>query len=362
MTALDIIQEHSFARVPKTRLLKLSLDALIKRIDPHGGVLSEAHQQVFQDQLQGNFKGIGIIFKENKKGLYIEDILKNSPADIAGLKVGDYIHQLNDSPVKDLSFEDLVFFLRSESGPINLQIKRKGRLIKKIVQRRLIPLNEVTWSKDEHIAWIKIPSFISLKGSGEIRKILNDIHKTPSLKGLIIDLRGNAGGLLDAGIEFCNLFLDGKVITTVRGKDPKDIKEYVASNGELFRGLPLILLVDQQTASAAEVVVGCLKDHHRALIVGKKTYGKASIQSIFSLNPDFLIQLTTHRYYTPKGQNIDQHGIVPDVIISHNEEKEFEERSPSKDAFYMKAKTLIQELNVNGQTIENYRKYKKKST
>ncbi len=352
---LNVIAKNSPYSHTKEQLIKLSLETVLAKIDPHAKLISQQGTQTLKDHLKGNFQGIGIVFTQTQNGFLIQAVFKGSPAEKDGLKVGDIILSINNQATDTLSFDDFQQLLRDDDQEkISLTIKRNKAQLTKTLTRAKIALNEITWHINKPIAFIKIPSFIGRKTITQLKKILFNLKKDPSVKGLIIDLRGNTGGLFKAGIEFCNFFINNQLITSVQGKTPSDHKGYYAGSGVLFENTPLVLLVDDQTASAAEIVVGCLQDHNKALILGTKTHGKASVQTIFPLDSNFSLQLTTHFYKTPNGTNIDQQGIAPDIIISHTKEKAPD--GEAHDALYQKAFILLNDLLKNDKTIQAYKK------
>jgi carboxyl-terminal processing protease len=359
MRLIDTVSEKT--GLAKKELIKGSAKALLTQIDPHARLISNQDKKNLKDQLKGKFQGIGIIFSQTPEGFLIEEVIENSPANEAGLLPKDIVVSIEGQDAKTLPFEQFQNILRQQKNHhfLTLKIQRNGVLICKKLKSASVTLNPITWTIQNHIGHLRIPSFIGVETIDQIQRALTAL-KNQSIKGLLIDLRNNTGGLLKTGIEFCNFFVSNHIITCIKEKKSLKKRGFYAGEGTFFKPIPIIILVNQKTASAAEIVVGCLQDHDIALIIGEKTHGKASIQTVFTLDENSSLQLTTHTYLTPLGKNIDGHGIVPDLIIQHNK---VYNKKKCNDKVYQKSMQIMNDMIQNGKTIKDYKTnlYKEKS-
>jgi carboxyl-terminal processing protease len=277
-----------------------------------------------QVQTKGEFGGLGIEITTEMSVVKVVAAIEDTPAFKSGIKSGDYIIKVNNQNVVGLSVEEVVKKLRGKSGTsVKITILRKGEkaALEKTITRQIIKVKAVKSAKFKDVAYIKINTFSEQAYSGlasELARIKNQIGEK-KLKGLVLDLRGNPGGLLDQAIKVSDAFLDKDlVIVSIKGRNT-DSKEYKdEGNEELIPNLPIVVLINEGSASASEIVAGALQDHHRATIMGIKSFGKGSVQTVIPLEKNHgALRLTTSLYYTPSGKSIQAHGIEPDIEVTN---------------------------------------------
>lgn len=306
-----------------TQLAEAAANGILSSLDPHSSYLNEESLKEMQVQTKGEFGGLGIEITMEHSVVKIISPIEDTPAYKAGIKAGDYISKIEDETTVGMTINDVVKKLRGKPGTkVTITILRKGEkqpLVKKIT-RQIIKVKAVRSSQFKDIAYIKINSFSQQAYKGVIKKI-KEIRKNTSnkkIKGLVLDLRNNPGGLLDQSIKISDLFLDkGKTIVSIKGRDKSQAKYYKdGSNEDLIPGVPIVVLINEGSASASEIVSGALQDNNRAIIMGVKSFGKGSVQTIIPLERNNgALRLTTSLYYTPSDKSIQAHGIEPDVIV-----------------------------------------------
>ncbi|HZC37481.1 MAG TPA: S41 family peptidase, partial [Sphingomicrobium sp.] len=255
---------------------------------------------------------------------------EDTPAWRAGIKPGDYITHVNGELVYGLNLDEAVSKMRGAPGsPIKLTIVRPGRdkPFDVTVVRERIQLHAVKWEIKDNIGYININTFSGNVGD-QTKSALVAIDKATGGHplGYVIDLRSNPGGLLDQAVDVADDFLDSGEIVSQRGREKDDIERYYARPGDMAHGLPVIVLTDAGTASASEIVAGALQDHRRALIMGEKSFGKGSVQTVVQTGPDSALRLTTARYYTPSGRSVQAGGIEPDIIVPQLTDPDYKDR------------------------------------
>jgi carboxyl-terminal processing protease len=295
---------------------------------------------LLQEKTTGKFEGLGIEISQENGALRVISPIDGSPAYKAGVLPGDLIIKLNDSNVQSMSFNEAIKLMRGPKGSIlSLTILRSqvDGTIEINIERDIIEIDSVrTKILESDIAYIRIAQFQENTGM-QFKKLLSNLYVNDiSPKGLIIDLRNNPGGLLTSSIEVVDSILDKGLIVYTEGRSATSNKKYYASVGDDLNGLPIVVLINEGSASASEIVAGALQDHNRALILGTSSFGKGSVQTIFPLGADRGLKLTTARYFTPNGTSIQGAGISPDIAIEPAEIK------------IRKSKAKIKEENLLG--------------
>jgi len=301
-------------------LVESAINGMLSSLDPHSSYLNPEAAQDMRVQTRGEFGGLGIeVTMENELVKVIAPI-EDTPAARAGVLAGDYISQIDGDEVRGLTLSDAVDKMRGEvNTPIELTILREGASepLKIKVVRDVIKVKAVRYRVDNDVGYMKINSFTE-KTFDDLQSAINSIKgQVPEdkLKGYVLDLRLNPGGLLDQAVSVSDAFLDRGEIVSTRGRDPKDVTRFDSRPGDLTDGKPLIVLVNGGSASASEIVAGALQDQRRATVLGSKSFGKGSVQTIIPLAENGALRLTTALYYTPSGKSIQGTGITPDIAV-----------------------------------------------
>ncbi len=318
------IKRDYVEEVDDKKLITDAISGMLTGLDPHSAYLNKAAFADLREGTSGEYGGLGIEVGMENGFIKVIAPIDDTPAQKAGLKSGDLIIRLDDKSVKGMSMSDAVKTMRGKAGePINLLVIREGesKRLKFTIKRAVIVTNSVKKRMLEAgYGYLRISSFQSKTTSSakEALEKLNAVNKG-KLKGLVLDLRDNPGGVLNGAVGISDLFLSkGKIVYT-EGRVADALMQYDATPDDLLDGAPLVVLVNQGSASASEIVAGALQDHKRALIIGRKTFGKGSVQTILPLDETTAVKLTTARYFTPLGRSIQAKGIEPDIVIDQLE-------------------------------------------
>ncbi len=316
---LDMVRKNYVDEVDTTSLMQGAINGMIRTLDPHSSFMTPDLYKELEVETQGQFGGVGIEIMIIKDVLTIVSPIEDTPAFHAGLKPGDQILKIDGKSTKDITILEAVKLLRgSKDTKVTITILRENMSKPQDVSltRAIIQVKSVKYKKiEDHIGYIRVAAFQE-KTADEIRKVLRELDgKTNPMKGLVLDLRNDPGGLLDQAIEVSDIFLKTGTIVSTRGRVKAMETQSLAKddNNEII--CPIVVLVNEGTASAAEIVAGALQDNGRALIVGTQTFGKASVQTVIPLEGGSALKLTTARYYTPKGRSIQAEGIKPDIVV-----------------------------------------------
>jgi carboxyl-terminal processing protease len=309
-------------RPDDSKLIGSAINGMLTGLDPHSSYMDPSSFHEMEVQTRGEFDGLGIELTMEDGLLKVVAPIDDTPAAKAGVMANDIITKLNDEQVHGLTLNQAAEKMR---GPVNTKIKltitRKGRDKPIVVTmvRDVIRVKSVRWHTEGDAAgYIRIIEFNEQTTDG-VRKAIGDLSNqlgADKIKGFVIDLRNNPGGLVDQAIAVSNAFLDKGEIVSMRGRNAEDTERFNARPGDLTKGKPLIVLINGGTESASEIVAGALQDHKRATLVGTRTFGKGSIQTIIPLGPgNGALRLTTARYFTPSGRSIQAKGIEPDITV-----------------------------------------------
>ena len=317
---LTTVENQYVTEVDDTKLIQSAIDGMLTSLDPHSGYLDPESFDDMRDQTRGEYGGLGIEVTSEDGVVKVISPMDGTPAARAGVKPGDYITAVNGESVLGLSVTDAVKQMRGKPGEVvTLTIAReKSDPFDVKLTREVIKPKNVTARIEGDDAVIRIASF-NEKTTDETEAAFADLKaKNPKLKGVILDLRNNPGGLLDQAVGVSDLFLEGGEIVSQRGRDPRDVERYNARPGDITNGLPMVVLINSGSASAAEIVAGALQDRKRAELVGLTSFGKGSVQTVIPLRGgiDGALKLTTARYYTPSGRSIQKTGITPDLEVA----------------------------------------------
>ena len=311
------------------KLIYGAIKGMVQSLDPHSSFLTKEEHQELLIETKGSFTGVGIEITVRDNVLTVVSPIEGTPAYEAGIKAGDQIIGIDDKPTNDMTLTDAVKNIRGPKGSkVKLTVRREGadKPLEFSITRDVIPLRSVrNYLLSPDIAYIRISSFQS-KTDKDLASALEKIESGRDLKGLILDIRNNPGGLLTQAIKVSDLFLDSGLIVSTRGRNESQDMEVPAHMNEKSRNYPIIVLVNGGSASAAEIVAGALQDNKRALVLGTKTFGKGSVQTILPLSDGSGLRLTTAKYYTPNGKSIQLSGIIPDIRVEFVPPVEKEEK------------------------------------
>ena len=301
-------------------LVENAINGMLTSLDPHSSYLNPDAAQDMRVQTRGEFGGLGIEVTLENELVKVISPIEDTPAARAGVLAGDLIVEIDGAEVRGLTLSDAVDKMRGPvNSPIELTILREGAVepLKIKIVRDIIKVKAVRFRVEEDVGYLKINSFTERTYEdlqSAIERIRADIPED-KLKGFVLDLRLNPGGLLDQAVAVSDAFLDRGEIGSTRGRDPKDVTRFDSRAGDLIAGKPLIVMTNGGSASASEIVAGALQDHKRATVLGTKSFGKGSVQTIIPLGENGALRLTTALYYTPSGKSIQGTGIVPDIKV-----------------------------------------------
>src|SRR5438445_9226431 len=336
MSVYERVKANYVEPVDDHTLIKGAIDGMLAALDPHSSYAEASDFDQLKATTDGNYGGLGLSVSIEDGAVKVVAPTEDTPAWKAGIKAGDYITHINGELVYGLQLDEAVSKMRGEPGsPIKLTIVRPGRdkPFDVSMVRERIELRPVKWEIKEGIGYININTFSGNVGD-QTKAALVAIDKATGGHplGYVVDLRSNPGGLLDQAVDVADDFLDSGEIVSQRGREKDDIERYYARPGDMAHGLPVIVLTDAGTASASEIVAGALQDHRRALIMGEKTFGKGSVQTVVQTGPESALRLTTARYYTPSGRSVQAGGIQPDIAVPQLTDSDYKDRVIIREA------------------------------
>ena len=315
---LDKINKEYVEEVDQSDTMDAAINGVLQSLDPYSSYMSPKNLEEMQTETKGEFGGLGIEVGMEAGVVKVISPLDNSPAEREGVKAGDYIVKINDTQVQGKTLNEAVELMRGPVGStLEITIRRVG-LRKSLVfniTREIIQVASVKSEVlDEKIGYIRLTSF-NENSDDQIKKKIKEFKKNKKIEGYILDLRNNPGGLLGQAIKISDFFLDDGEIVSTKGRKKNENQKWFAREGDIINGKALIVLINKGSASASEIVAGALKDHKRAVLVGEKSYGKGSVQSIIPLKNRGAIRLTISKYYLPSGKSISEVGVTPDITV-----------------------------------------------
>jgi carboxyl-terminal processing protease len=325
--AFDSVRRNYVRPVQDGELVNAAIEGMVSELDPHSSYMDAKNYADMQIQTKGEFGGVGIEVTMEDGLIKVISPIDDTPAAKAGLKPGDFIAAIDGVSIQGLGLNDAIDKMRGPSGSkVTLTVLRTGlkKPFEVTLARAIIRVDSAKWRREGDVAYIRLTGFNEQTASGMERGI-RDLKKQigPGLKGYIIDLRNNPGGLLDQAVQVSDDFLSSGEIVSTRGRHPDDTQRYDAKPGDITEGKRVIVLVNAGTASASEIVAGALQDHKRATVVGMTSFGKGSVQTIIPLGEaGGALRLTTARYYTPSGHSIQAQGIIPDIAVAQGDEEQ----------------------------------------
>ncbi len=342
-------------------LVRGAIDGMLAALDPHSGYLDGSDLQRLETMIDGNYSGLGLSVVMEDGAVKVISPFRGSPADEAGIKAGDFITHLDGDLIYGGELDDAVARMRGKAGTsITLTIFRPGRdePLEVPVTRGVIELEPVTHSLESGNIGVIIVNEFSADVGADVFKAWGEIQKeaTGRVSGLVLDLRSNPGGSLDEAVALSDLFLDSGRIVSQRGRARGETLLYDAETvfrGDMAEGVPVIVLIDAGSASASEIVAGALQDHRRALVMGDRSFGKGSVQSLLPLGADAALKLTTARYYTPSGKSVQEGGIDPDISVPQLSDPDLALRQKYLTRESDLRGHLVNELGIKDEELEN---------
>ena len=355
MAVFERVRADYVEKVDDKKLIKGAIDGMLASLDPHSSYLDARDFNQMRIQTDGNYGGLGLTVTLEDGAVKVIAPTEDSPGFRAGIKAGDYITHLDGTLIFGGTLDEAVDQMRGKPGTsIRLTIVRAGRdkPFDVTLTREIIDLKPVKWEVKGQVGYININGFS--KGTGaNVRAALMGIDKALGHQplGYVVDLRSNPGGLLDEAVEISDAFLDSGEIVSQRGRDRRDIERYFAKKGDFAHGLPIVVLIDSGSASAAEIVAGALQDQHRGLVMGERSFGKGSVQTLLQLDDTTALRLTTARYYTPSGRSVQEGGIEPDIQVPQLSDADYKSRPRFREADLRRH--LINEAKVDNSVLED---------
>lgn len=323
---LEKIQNNYVDEVDQSEIMDSAINGVLQSLDPYSAYMSPKIFEEMQTETSGEFGGLGIEVSMEAGVVKVITPIDDTPAAKAGIKAGDYIVRINGEQVQGKTLMQAVNLMRGKIGTsIEITVRRKGLRKAKIfkIKREIIEIQSVSSKTIENeIGYLRLRAF-NENSSNQLKKEIQKISKNKDILGYIFDLRNNPGGLLTQAIQISDFFLnDGEIVST-KGRKSREDRKFFAKKGDKIKGKPLIVLINNGSASASEIVAGALQDHKRAILLGETTYGKGSVQSIIPLKNNGAIRLTISKYYLPSGKSISAIGVLPDIKIEEEGDEFF---------------------------------------
>ena len=321
---LEKVQDEYVDEIDQAEVMDFAINGILQSLDPYSAYMNPKIFEEMQTETSGEFGGLGIEVSMEGGVVKVISPIDDTPAARVGVKAGDYIVRINDEQVQGKTLMEAVNLMRGPVGsPIEITIRRKGLKKAKIftIIREIIEIKSVI-SKliDNEIGYLRLRAF-NENSSNQLKGEISKLEKNNKLVGYILDLRNNPGGLLSQAVRISDFFLDDGEIVSTRGRKSRENRKFFAKKGDRIKGKPLIVLINNGSASAAEIVAGALQDQKRAVLLGEATYGKGSVQSIIPLRNKGAIRLTISKYYLPSGKSISEVGVTPDIRVEEEDEE-----------------------------------------
>ena len=341
-------------KVDDKTLIKGAIQGMLQSLDPHSSYVDALDFDNMRIATEGNYGGLGLTVSLEDGAVKVIAPTEDTPAFRAGIKAGDYITHINGTLIYGQSLDEAIEGMRGPPGTkVSLTLVRPGRdkPLDVTLVRETIIQKPVKWEVKNGVGIININTFSANTGA-DTRAAIMSIEKSlgHAPLGYVVDLRDNGGGLLTQAIEVSDVFLDRGEIVSQRGRAKTDIERYYAKPGDLAKGLPVIVLTDSGTASASEIVAGALQDHHRALVMGERSFGKGSVQTLLPLSENSALRLTTARYYTPSGRSVQEGGIEPDIAVPQLSDADYKSRPVFREADLRRH--LINTAKIDNKALE----------
>ena len=317
---LENIQKDYVDEVDQGEMMDSAINGVLQSLDPYSAYMSPELFREMQTDTRGEFGGLGIEIGMESGVVKVISPIDDTPAARAGIKAGDYIVKIGEEQVQGKSLLEAVKLMRGPVGTsINLTVRRKNvkkplefKIVRKIIEVQSVSSNTI--GKEKNLGYIRLKSF-NENSDKQFLKSVKRFEKNSKIKGYVLDLRNNPGGLLTQAINITDFFLEDGEIVSTKGRKVSETRKFFARKGDEIKGKPLVVLINNGSASASEIFAGALKDHKRAIILGENSYGKGSVQSIIPLRNGGGIRLTISKYYLPSGKSISEVGVIPDILV-----------------------------------------------
>jgi carboxyl-terminal processing protease len=356
MSVFERVKAEYVDQVTDEQLIRGAIDGMLSSLDPHSSYLDARGFRALMTTTDGNYGGLGLTVTMEDSAVKVIAATRGTPADTAGIKAGDFITHIDGRLFYGGTLDEAVDRMRGNPGTsVRLTIVRPGRErpFDVTITRAIIDIPAVRSEVRDNVGIITVNTFSRVTTDGVAREIANIERQLghPPL-GYVLDLRSNPGGLLDQAVGLSDLFLERGEIVSQRGRRRTDIERYYARPGDATHGAPIIVLVDAGTASASEIVAGALQDHRRAIVMGERSFGKGSVQTLLPLGDgSTALRLTTARYYTPSGRSVQEGGIAPDVVVPQISDPDFRSRNRVRESDLRRH--LVNEAGVRDDLIQD---------
>ena len=330
---IEKIKTDYIEHVDNKEIVESAINGILSSLDPHSSFLNAKSLNDMKVQTKGEFGGLGIEVTMENGFVKVISPIDNTPAYKAGVKAGDFITHLDKKSVVGLTLDEAVGKMR---GPVGTKLKVTiGRENKEpfdiTIKRDVIKITSVRSRLEKNVGYIRITTF-SEQTNKSTKEAVKKLQKNTNLKGFVLDLRNNPGGLLEQAVSVSSLFLEQGEIVSTRGRDLENPEIFKAKQGDIIKGLPLVILINGGSASASEIVAGALQDHKRAIILGTQSFGKGSVQTIIPVKPFGALRMTTARYFTPSGRSIQKKGISPDIVVNQAKVEKIKKGDESRES------------------------------
>ena len=331
--SIEKIKTDYVEHVDNKEIVESAINGILSSLDPHSSFLNAKSLEDMKVQTKGEFGGLGIEVTMENGFVKVISPIDNTPAYKAGIKAGDYITHLDKKSVIGLSLNEAVSKMRGAVGSkLEVTVGRKDmEPFDVTIKRDVIKITSIRSRLEKDVGYVRITTF-SEQTRKSATEAIKKLKKNKNLKGYVLDLRNNPGGLLEQAVAISNLFLEKGEIVSTRGRDLENPEIYKAKPGDIIKGLPLVVLINSGSASASEIVAGALQDHKRAIILGTKSFGKGSVQTIIPVHPFGALRMTTAKYFTPSGKSIQKKGIVPDIVVEQAKVEKIDKRNANRES------------------------------
>ncbi|HEX8527577.1 S41 family peptidase [Allosphingosinicella sp.] len=356
MSVYERVRAQYVEQVDDERLVRGAIDGMLASLDPHSSYLDARSFQSLMTTTEGNYGGLGLSVNMEDGAVKVVAPTRGTPADRAGIKSGDYITHIDGRLFYGGTIDEAVEKMRGEPGTsVRLTIVRPGRdrPFDVTITRAIIEIQAVRWEVKDRVGILNVVTF-NRNTTDAVRAAVQSIERQLGGRplGYVIDLRSNPGGLLDQAVGVADLFLERGEVVSQRGRERTDIERYYAHPGDVANGLPIVVLVDAGSASAAEIVAAALQDHRRALVMGERSFGKGSVQSVIPLGRgETAIRLTTARYFTPSGRSVQEGGVNPDIVVPQLSDPDYRLRTRVRESDLRRH--LVNEASVGEDIIQD---------